>query len=43
VMIREGRVDCDAPKREALTAGRLGRLFDVPVEVLERGGYYQVV
>jgi iron complex transport system ATP-binding protein len=43
ITIREGRVECDAPKSEALTAGRLGRLFNVPVEVVERGGYYQVV
>ncbi len=43
VTIQEGRVECDAPKREALTAGRLERLFKVAVEVVERGGYYQVV
>ena len=43
VTIREGQVEFDAPKREALTAERLGRLFNVPVEVVERGGYYQVV
>ncbi len=43
ITIREGRVEFDAPKTEALTADRLGRLFNVPVEVVERGGYYQVV
>jgi iron complex transport system ATP-binding protein len=43
VTICEGRVEFDAPKGEALTAERLGRLFNVPVEVVERGGYYQVV
>jgi iron complex transport system ATP-binding protein len=41
VAIRDGRVDCDAPKREALTAERLGRLFNIPVDVFERDGYYQ--
>jgi iron complex transport system ATP-binding protein len=43
VSIREGRIECDARKPEALTAERLGRLFNVPVEVVQRGGYYQVV
>jgi iron complex transport system ATP-binding protein len=43
VTIREGRIECDAPKPEALTDERLGRLFNVPVEVVKRRGYYQVV
>ncbi len=43
VSLREGRVECDASKREALTAERLGRLFNVPIEIVERGGYYQAV
>jgi iron complex transport system ATP-binding protein len=43
VMLQNGCVAWDGPKREALTADRLGKLFSVPVEVLERGGYYQVV
>jgi iron complex transport system ATP-binding protein len=43
VTIREGRIECDAAKPEALTAERLGRLFNVPVEVVQRRGYYQVV
>jgi iron complex transport system ATP-binding protein len=43
ITIREGRLECDAPKRDALTDERLGRLFNVPVEVLERRGYFQVV
>jgi iron complex transport system ATP-binding protein len=41
VAIRDGRVDCDAPKREALTAERLGRLFNIPVDIFERDGYFQ--
>ncbi len=43
ITISDGRVEGDAPKQDALTAERLGRLFNVPVEVVERRGYYQVV
>jgi len=40
VLIKEGRVYCDAPKREALTSAALSGLFGIEVEVLERRGYY---
>ena len=43
VLIREGRVVVDGPKEEVLEAGSLSGLFGVPVEVLERGGYYHVL
>jgi iron complex transport system ATP-binding protein len=43
VLIREGRVVMDGPKEQVLEAGALSRLFGVPVEVLERGGYYHVL
>ena len=43
VLIREGRVVRDGPKERVLEAGALGGLFGVPVEVLERGGYYHVL
>jgi iron complex transport system ATP-binding protein len=43
VMIREGRVYCDGPKEQVLEAGPLSSLFGIPVEVLERGGYYHVL
>jgi len=43
VLIREGRVVLDGPKERVLEAGALGGLFGVPVEVLERGGYYHVL
>ena len=36
-------VDCDGPKEHVLTAAVLSRLFGIPVEVLERGGYYHVL
>jgi iron complex transport system ATP-binding protein len=41
VMLRDGRVYGDGPKREILTAENLTGLFRAPVEVQERGGYYQ--
>jgi iron complex transport system ATP-binding protein len=43
VLIREGRVVMDGPKERVLEAGALSGLFGVPVEVLERGGYYHVL
>jgi len=43
VLIREGRVMLDGPKERVLGAGALSGLFGVPVEVLERGGYYHVL
>jgi iron complex transport system ATP-binding protein len=41
VMLRDGRVYRDGSKRETLTSGNLTGLFRTPVEVAERGGYYQ--
>jgi iron complex transport system ATP-binding protein len=42
-LIRQGRVSRDGPKREVLDAGVLGALFGIPVELLERDGYYHVI
>jgi iron complex transport system ATP-binding protein len=43
VLFRDGRVYCDGPKERLLRAETLGKLFRIPVEVLERGGYYHVL
>ena len=43
VLIRNGRVDCDGPKEHVLQAAPLSQLFGIPVEVLERSGYYHVL
>jgi iron complex transport system ATP-binding protein len=43
VLIRQGRVYRDGPKREILEAGVLSALFGMPVELLERDGYYHVI
>ena len=43
VLIRDGRVYRDGPKEELLEARTLTALFGIPVEVLERGGYYHVL
>ena len=43
VLMRGGRVHRDGAKDEMLQAGPLGELFGIPVEVLERGGYYHVL
>ena len=43
VLIKEGRVYRDADKNSALNEETLSGLFGIPVEVLERGGYYHVI
>jgi iron complex transport system ATP-binding protein len=43
VLLAKGRVWRDGPKREVLAAARLREMFGIPVEVLERGGYYHVL
>jgi iron complex transport system ATP-binding protein len=43
VMIREGRVFRDGLKEQALETAEIGKLFGIPVEVVERGGYYHVL
>ncbi|MDX1980907.1 MAG: ATP-binding cassette domain-containing protein [Bryobacteraceae bacterium] len=43
VLLRNGRVFRDGPKREILESEALGELFCMPVEVLERRGYYHLL
>jgi iron complex transport system ATP-binding protein len=43
VLIRNGRVFCDGPKDQVIHSGTLSGLFGIPVEVLERNGYYHVL
>ena len=43
VLMRDGRVHRDGPKADVLRAAPLGELFEMPVEVLERAGYYHVL
>ncbi|WP_437326183.1 ABC transporter ATP-binding protein [Sorangium sp. So ce381] len=42
VLLRRGRVFADGPKRAVLTDDNLSRLFDVPLTVVEREGFFQV-
>jgi iron complex transport system ATP-binding protein len=43
VLIRGGRIFCDGAKDQVFRSETLSGLFGVPVEVLERGGYYHVL
>jgi iron complex transport system ATP-binding protein len=43
VLVRDGRIHCDGPKEKVLQPGPLSDLFGLPVEVLERAGYYHVL
>ena len=42
VLLREGRIFADGPKRELLTEQRLQEFFGIPVSIVERDGYYHV-
>jgi iron complex transport system ATP-binding protein len=42
VLLRNGRIYRDGPKRELLTAETLESLFQVPVELVERDGFYHL-
>ena len=43
VLLKAGRVIADGRKEDMLTSARLGALYDTPVELVERNGYYQAV
>ncbi len=43
VLMRAGRVYCDGLKEDVLRAAPLSELFGIPVEVIERDGYYHVL
>jgi iron complex transport system ATP-binding protein len=43
VMLRNGSIYSDGPKRDLLDPATLSGLFGIPVEVLERGGYFHVL
>ncbi len=43
VLIRNGRIFCDGRKDQVIQSEALSRLFGIPVEVLERHGYYHVL
>ena len=40
VLLRDGAVSLDGPKAAMLTSERLSSIFGVPLEVVERDGYY---
>jgi iron complex transport system ATP-binding protein len=40
VLLRQGRVFFDGPKQEALSPSTLSALYETPVEVDERDGYF---
>jgi iron complex transport system ATP-binding protein len=42
VLLRNGRIYRDGPKRELITAETLESLFQVPVELVERDGFYHL-
>jgi iron complex transport system ATP-binding protein len=43
VLIKEGKIFRDGKKEEILTNANLSELFSLPVEVLEKKGYYQAM
>jgi iron complex transport system ATP-binding protein len=43
IMMRDGRIFADGPKRELLTPDRLGELFGRPIDVVEREEYFHAL
>lgn len=43
VLLKAGRILADGKKRDVLTSASLSRLFATGLEVVERGGFYQVL
>ena len=42
VLVRDGRIVADGPKRDLMTAETIGDLFDIPLEIEERNGSYRL-
>lgn len=42
VLMAHGRIAADGPKRDILAPERLSSLFGLPLELTERGGYYNL-
>ena len=42
ILLQDGRVACDGPKPDVLTADRLGQVFDARLAIEEAAGYYHV-
>jgi iron complex transport system ATP-binding protein len=43
ILLKQGRIVADGPKSSVLTEGNLRALFDVPLHLLERNGFYQAL
>jgi iron complex transport system ATP-binding protein len=43
ILLSQGRILADGPKRDTLTAANLHALYNTPVTLLESGGWYQAV
>jgi iron complex transport system ATP-binding protein len=41
ILLKDGRIEQDGAKRDVLTSASLAALYGVPIEVSERGGYFQ--
>lgn len=43
VLLNKGRIMADGKKPEVLTADKLSRLFDIPIELMQVNGFYQAL
>ena len=43
ILLQDGRVLADGEKTDILTSENLSRLFDVPIQLVRRNGFYQAV
>ena len=42
VLMRNGKIQADGQKTDLLNTGEISRLFDIPVEITRRDGYYHL-
>ncbi|MDD4621398.1 MAG: ABC transporter ATP-binding protein [Methanosarcina sp.] len=43
ILIKDGKIFMDGKKQEILTSSNLSELFSLPIEVIEKKGYYQAL
>ena len=43
VLLKQGRIAADGPRQEVLNSAALSALFDVPLHLVERNGFYQAL
>jgi iron complex transport system ATP-binding protein len=43
VLLKDGRIVADGPKPDVLTGRNLSSLFETPIELVQKNGFYQAI